>query len=139
MQSQKAIILIFTFFLPLGISAQSFQFENLYSTKDHPKSSESIILLQPQKTRTFNSPISDAEKKSSLFSTDRLELPLGEQRFNLNFLLVDPCAFSANANTNLYLIRNGYDPYYHNTNYIPSFTETIVCTAAKSLVRNFMR
>ena len=140
MRSQKAIILIFTCFLSIGIKAQSFEFKNFYAKGDHPNTSESIMLLKPQETLRFNLPYAiEAEQESSLLAINGLDLPLPEQRFNLNFLLVDPCWYSGNANMNLNLIRNGYDPYYHNSQYIPSFTETMVCTLAKSVVSRFIR
>jgi len=63
-----------------------------------------------------------------------LQLPKAQHRFNLNFVKVDPCTYNSPGSTNLYLLRNGYDPYYANANFIPSFTEQLACSFAKSLL-----
>jgi len=68
-----------------------------------------------------------------------LGLTKADTRFNLNFTLVDPCGYPGTGDTNLSLIRNGYDPYYYNSNFRPNLFEDVICTVAKSFLSNLRR
>ncbi len=93
-------------------------------------------------TQSLNSDIKAS--KSSLMKQNNfdnsyskyLELSKADTRFNLNFTKVDPCGYSGTGGINLSLIRNGYDPYYYNSNYSPNLFEDMVCTAVKSFLSN---
>ena len=138
MRSYKSIIL---FLIMVGLvttaNAQNVEFDfNQTIDEDQSELGVSIMLLDQTQTFTLNPTSDDATtKKQRKNGVNNLDLPLPKHRYNLNFVLVDPCRFAGNPNVNLSLLRNGYDPYYPNANYFPTFTESLVCSLTKSILR----